>query len=64
MNLKSIKRAINEFKKDVEYFLDTEKVDIDTIEPMRYPDGVEPTVIPPLIQRGSKGSSRFLFKRR
>ena len=61
MNLKHI---ISEFKKDIEYYLDIEKLDIDDIEPMRYPKGVEPTVIKPYIQCGSKGSSRMLFKRR
>lgn len=64
MNIKSIKHAISELKKDIKYYLDIEKVDIDDIEPMRYPDGVKPPVIPPLVQHGHKGSSRMLFKRR
>ena len=62
--LKSIKHAISELRKDIEYYLDIEKLDIDDIEPMRYPKGVKPSKIPPLIQHGSKGSSRMLFKRR
>lgn len=54
---------IQDLKKDIEYFLDIEKVDIDDIEPMRYPDGVEPTVNPPFIQHGHKDGSRVKYRR-
>ena len=64
MNINTIKHAIIEIRKAIECYLDIEKVDIDDIEPMRYPKGVKPSKIPPLIQHGSKGSSRMLFKRR
>ena len=34
-------RRIREFIKDIRYFTDTEKLNIDDIEPMRYPEGEE-----------------------
>ena len=61
--IQKLKNGISELKKDIEYFLDIEKVDIDDIEPMRYPDSVEPTVNPPFVQHGHKDGSRLKYRR-
>lgn len=61
--IQKLKNGISELKKDIEYYLDIEKVDIDDIEPMRYPEGVKPPVIPPFVQPGHKDGSRLKYRR-
>ena len=46
----SILCKLSELKKDIEYFLDVEKKDIEDIPPMRYEEGEQPTYVPPVAQ--------------
>ena len=60
-----IKELISEFKKDIEYYLDVEELDIDDIDPMRYPEGEEDkraNFVNPFAKYNSR-DSRIKYKR-
>lgn len=54
---------IKEFIKDIRYFLDKEKLNIDDIPPMRYPEGEKPeNFVNPFAEYNSR-NSRIRYKR-
>jgi hypothetical protein len=62
----SIIREIREFIKNIKYFTATEKLDIDDIEPMRYPKGREhewENFVNPFTKYNSH-NSRIQYRRR
>ena len=61
MNITGIKKAMAELKKDILFFLDRQKLDLDDIEPMRQETAAKK--IAPVVIPGERNSPRMRFRR-